>query len=123
MIFVALILPTFVFVELFMRLKVLKRAAVPAQLAQRSLRIIQAERISDHWKERVLPVYSGRMMLATVRLLLVLLVAFSPFFIAAFAASFTELPLLEEMTSLRGILISTVAAFIYVFVRKRLVER
>lgn len=123
MIFVALILPTIAFVELFVRLKVLERAAVPAQLAQRSLRVIQAERISDHWKERVLPVYSARMMLATLRLLLVLLVAFSPFFFAAFAASFTELPLLAEMTSLRGILISTLAAFIYVLVRKRLVAR
>ena len=119
MIFIALLISTIAFVEMFARLRILDHATVPAKLAQRSLRIIRAERISDHWKERVLPAYSLRMMLATLQLSGRLLIAFSPFLIALIIAEFVDLPLLAELASWRGILFSSAVAIVYLYIRKR----
>lgn len=120
MIFIALLIATIAFVEMFARLRILDRATVPAELAQRSFRIIRAERISDHWKERVLPAYSLRMMLATLQLSGFLIIAFSPFLVALIIAKLVDLPLLAELASWRGILFSSAIAIVYLYIRKRL---
>ncbi len=118
-----LLIATLLFVELFVRLKIIRLATQPALLAQRSVKLIQSERISDHWKERALPAYSQRMFASTFRLLGALLIAFSPFAIAIVLTPYIDVPVWAELTSLRGIVFSTVVAFAYLFVRGRFVGK
>jgi hypothetical protein len=48
--------------ELFLRLPLLARAGDVAAIGRRSLRTLRAQGASDHWKERCLLGYAGRMM-------------------------------------------------------------
>lgn len=52
--------------ELMLRLPLLRMARSLVTVSQKSMRLLQSKRISDHWKERILPAYSARMARASV---------------------------------------------------------
>ena len=56
---IAIIAPaTLLAVEVFLRCRLLDHVGRLKDMALRSLRVVTANRVSDHWKERVLPVYA-----------------------------------------------------------------
>ena len=118
-----LIVATLISVEIFFRLPVISTARLTADCAARSSRVMQSKHISDHWKERALPMYSQRMMAATLKLAAYIFIVLSPFLVIwvltlPLNASFATL-----LTSLVGIGVSMVVAFVYAMLRRQLVRR
>lgn len=116
-----LLAATFAFAELFIRLPIIASMKDAAGYASRSASVIKAEKISDHWKERVLLAYSQRLFMMTARLSGFLAIAFSPVAAALAIAAIVNAPLFGLLASLQGIAASLAAAIVYVFARKRLV--
>ncbi|GGY56926.1 hypothetical protein [Parvularcula lutaonensis] len=113
---------TVISVELFLRLPILATIGTVSGSARRSFEVIRAKAISDHWKEQVLPAYSGRMMAGTVRLAVLLVLMFTPFILAGILSSLGGGELYAFMTSLPGIALSVVVAMVYGFARRRFVR-
>lgn len=76
---------------------------------QRSMRVIVSKRISDHWKETVLPVYSIRLFKASILFLALIAVFLMPFAAGGFlflggikdlVAAMSEWPVIAIMTAL-----------------------
>ncbi|KAA9132661.1 sulfotransferase [Marinihelvus fidelis] len=55
-------------VELFLRWPFIARIEAVNRVSHRVLDTVRSERISDHWKEQVLPRYAGRILLASLQL-------------------------------------------------------
>ena len=53
--------------ELFFRLPIAKDVRVLIASANKAMAVIQSPMISDHWKERVLPRYSQRILFRSLR--------------------------------------------------------
>lgn len=64
----AMALSCVVVVELFFRLPFLAHVEAVNRGAMRALTVVRAPHISDHWKERVLPTYAGRILRASLAL-------------------------------------------------------
>lgn len=73
--------------ELLLRLPLLRQARHLLAVTRKSAATIRSSRISDHWKERVLPAYSLRMGLHSVLFFLLLCVVASPVMAMGLAAS------------------------------------
>ena len=120
--YILLVVATLAVAELFLRLPIIKTVRQSMALAAKSTKLIQAEKVSDHWKERALPAYSGAMFLKTLQLCGYLLAAFSPVAVAIAVAQFLGAPLAALFVSATGIMASLVVAVVYGFVRLRLVS-
>ena len=121
--YVLLILATIICAELFVRLPVFALARRSASYATQSSRVMRSSKISDHWKERALPMYSQRMMLATLKLAGCLIIVLSPFIVGWILATLIHIPFAPLLTSLLGIGVSMAVAFAYVFLRRQIVRR
>lgn len=121
--YILLIVATVVCAEIFVRLPVFALARRSADYAAQSSRVMRSNKISDHWKERALPMYSQRMMLATLQLAGCLVIVLSPFFLGWLLAIVLDLAFTPLLTSLIGIGVSMAVAFAYVFLRRQLVRR
>lgn len=64
--------------EAFLRLPLLPTIRRVAETARKSGRVLASKRISDHWKERVLPRYSWVIGKGSVLFFLLLMVALAP---------------------------------------------
>jgi ABC-type uncharacterized transport system permease subunit len=80
--------------------------------------VIPKSNISDHWKEKVIPAYALKMMKYSLRMLLILLLIISLFFIADYFFN----DFLAFTFSWIGIIESMVFAFGYVFLKKLLIK-
>ena len=77
-------------------------------------KIILNKNVSDHWKEKVVPKYSLKMLKISFSMLIVFFMIFALFFLASlFFSEFTIF-----IFSLRGILISILFGFIYLYFKK-----
>ena len=101
-------------VEVFIRLNFLSYLDLILKVTKRVTNIIPQDKISDHWKEKVIPAYALRIMKYSLRILLILLLIMSLFFIVDFF--YTDF--LAFTFSLIGIIESMVFAFGYVYLRK-----
>jgi len=70
---------TIVFVEAFLRCRLLDHVKRLQKQAARSLKVLTAKRISDHWKELVLPVYALAILKSALILLCSLVAMFAAF--------------------------------------------
>lgn len=105
-------------VEVFIRLNLLSLFDSILKVIQKVTYVIPKDNISDHWKEKVIPVYALRMMKYSLQILLILLFILSFFFIAGlYFNGFIALTL-----SLIGILESMVFATVYLYLRKSLIK-
>lgn len=111
-----LAIATIAAVELFLRLDIAGRARQLLAVVRKVLRVMQSSAISDHWKERALLAYAGRMFTGSVTLLALLLLAVTPFSIAAWIDA-ESLDLLMQFTGMTACLI---VAGLYVPLRRRL---
>lgn len=105
--------------ELMLRLPLRARVVDLRQLVQRILRTISSPKISDHWKERVMLVYAGRLLGLSLLLPLLLLVALTPLASSMWLASAS----LEDMLALGlapDFLVGvTLFALAYIYLRSR----
>ena len=118
MIHLLLLLVCILSVEVFMRLNFLSYLDLILKMIKRVTYVIPKNNISDHWKEKVIPVYALRIMKYSLQILLILLLIISLFFISDyffndfFAFTFSWIGIIESM----------VFAFGYVYLRKSLIK-
>ena len=105
-------------VEVFIRLNFLSYLDSILKVTKRVTYVILKSNISDHWKEKVIPAYALRMMKYSMRILLILLLIISLFFIADYFFN----DFLAFTFSWFGIIESMVFAFGYVYLRKSLIK-
>ncbi|MDH5751323.1 MAG: hypothetical protein OEZ59_02750 [Deltaproteobacteria bacterium] len=108
-------------VELFLRLPLARKAAQVSRTAHKAVRIIASGSISDHWKEKAVPAYARRVFMGTMVLTgYMLLIGIAAYGVIVlfdyFSGSFGMF-----ISSLEGIVLSTIVATGYYFVSKRLV--
>jgi len=106
-----------IFVELFSRVGVLGRSREVDRLLRKAVRVMASRRISDHWKESVLPRYARSMFASSVLMFASLIVALSPFAAAAVIADRIGAPFLELLASFEGIVGACVFAIAYARLR------
>tara|TARA_B100000989_G_scaffold297592_1_gene283784 strand:+ start:2840 stop:3196 length:357 start_codon:yes stop_codon:yes gene_type:complete len=118
MIHLLLLLVCILSVEVFMRLNFLSYLDLILKMIKRVTYVIPKNNISDHWKEKIIPVYALRIMKYSLQILLILLLIISLFFISDyffndfFAFTFSWIGIIESM----------VFAFGYVYLRKSLIK-
>tara|TARA_X000000950_G_C13799806_1_gene613041 strand:- start:819 stop:1175 length:357 start_codon:yes stop_codon:yes gene_type:complete len=104
--------------EVFIRFNFLSNLDSILKVTKKVTYVIPQSKISDHWKEKVIPAYALRIMKYSLQMLLILLLILSFFFIVdLFYNSF-----LAFTISLIGVIESMVFAFGYVFLRKSFIK-
>lgn len=105
-------------VEISIRLNFLSFLGSILNVTRKVTHIIPQGRISDHWKEKVIPAYALRIMKYSIQMFLVPLLMLSLFFIADYFFN----GFLDFSLSLIGIVESVVFVFGYVCLRKSLIK-
>lgn len=103
--------------ELLLRLPVLKQAQGLGEVARKSAATLASKRISDHWKERILPVYSVRMARCSVLFFLLLCAAIAPVALIGLAAPGGEARWLELLMQPAAIALLCGVSIAYVVLR------
>lgn len=118
MIHLALILVCILSVEIFIRLNFLLHIDSILKVTKKVTYIILQKKISDHWKEKVIPIYALKIMTSSLQIFFILLFITSLFLIAnVFFISF-----LAHTFSLNGITESIIFAFGYFYSRKLFIK-
>jgi hypothetical protein len=124
MTYLALCLICIVAIELFMLLPFLKSVARLGEISRKSAKVISSSRISDHWKEKALQRYSRDMAVCSITLGFYMAIVFGVVMALALAldaAIQPQVSTLDYAMTMEGLLLATGFAFLYIFVRKRLV--
>ena len=103
-------------IELFLSLKFMSYVSSINRSANKALRVIFASKISDHWKEKVLPTYAFILLknsLLILGILFLIILVFSAF-------TFLSSHFLALILSATGIMESVVASLIYFKLRTSL---
>lgn len=118
-----LVLATLASIEIAERLPLLPLTADFSETSKRAWRVLASTRVSDTWKERALPAYSRRMLLLSLRLLVLLAIAAAPIAGIGVLADMAQLPYWVTLSSWIGALLLTVVALFYLAVRKYVLTR
>ena len=114
MIYIILIITLVTCIEIFQISKFLYRVHLMIIFTKKSLNVLRSERISDHWKERIIPTYAWKLMKLAVQILMIIMFIFAIFLIVNFFLDgFIEITL-----SLSGLFISIIFVMIYSWVRR-----
>jgi hypothetical protein len=105
--------------EIFMRLPVMDQVAVIVGTARRSAATVRSRRISDHWKEIVLPAYSVRMAGRSLYCSLLLCVVALPVGLVGVAAPGGMAHWFELLMRPFAIAIMCACSILYILVRTR----
>ena len=111
-------------IELFMALPFLKAVGRLSEVSRKATKVISSSKISDHWKEKALQRYSRDMAVCSISLGFYMVVVFGAVIALGFAldtAMQPEISTLDYAMTMEGLLLATGFAFLYIFVRKRLV--
>jgi hypothetical protein len=111
-----------VLVEIAVRLPFAPVMADVSRTGVRSMRVLRSSRISDHWKEKVMLAYSGRMFRASMRLAGILIVLFGIAALIVWGFDAISGGFFHFMLSWQGILATLVLASLYFVARKRIVH-
>lgn len=112
-----------IFVELLVRLPLPAVSAALARTASKALAVLRADKISDHWKEKVLLKYALLIARHSLVLFLLLLLAAAPLLCLATLFGALGVPVFGYLYSLPGLLVCTVAGVVYATGRSRVVKR
>ena len=118
MIHFVLLLVCVLSVEVFIRFNFLLILDSILKVIRKVTYVISQDKISDHWKEKVVPAHALRIMKYSLQILMILFLILSLFLIADFF--FNNFLILT--LSLIGIIESIVFAFGYVYVRKLFIK-
>ncbi len=105
-------------IEVLIRLKYTFLFSKTLKASRKAIKIILNKKISDHWKEIIIPKYSLNIMVFSLQMLLIFLFIFSTFLIADFFLN----DFLGFIFSLNGIFESILFAFSYAYLRKLVVK-
>jgi len=104
----------FLSVEIFVRLNYISLIKSLVEVSKKSINIISNKKISDHWKEYIIPKYSIQMMKVSLQMLLIFL---SIIFIFVLVDNFLS-GFITFILSWKGIIESILLAFSYAYMRK-----
>ena len=104
----------FLSVEIFIRSNYVTLINSTIKVSKKSISIILNKKISDHWKENIIPKYSLQMMKYSMQMLLILLLIIFIFVIADNLSN----GFLDFTFSWSGIIESILLAFSYAYMRK-----
>ncbi len=68
--------------EALLRLPIMAKIKDVSEISQKAMRVLKSGRISDHWKERVLPVYAKRIGFGSVAFFVLLCLGLLPVLVA-----------------------------------------
>lgn len=100
-------------IEVFIRLGFLSNIDSILKVTKKVIYIIPQNNISDHWKEKVIPVYALRIMKYSLKMLFILFLISSLFFLANFLFD----NFIAFALSLFGIFESIIFAFGYFYIK------
>ena len=120
MIWLTLVIATILSCELFVRLPLLSTLNKLWQVFEKIWFTLGSRSISDHWKERVLPVYGLRIVSFSIQGFALLLLALLPFAVASMASKAMNFKFIQLVTGVGGIAAITAIAWAYLAVRKKL---
>lgn len=103
--------------ELLLRLPVLREAQGLGEVARKSAALLASKRISDHWKERILPVYSARMARCSVLFFVLLCCAVAPVALVGLVAPGGETRWLDLLMQPAAIALLCAVSISYVVLR------
>ncbi len=106
--------------ELFLRLPLMQQVNIVVGTAQRSAATLRSKRISDHWKEIVLPAYSLRIAGASLLFFLLLCMAVLPVALIGLLAGGGLDHWLKLLMRPFAIAMLCLCSILYIFVRSRL---
>jgi len=112
-----------IFVELFIHLPLTERFRRMLKDLQKSMSVIRSRNISEHWKEKVLPRYSWRVMSSSIQIILFLILMFSAFLVTygffglIFIGDFNKVVL--SIKSLEMQIITIVLGMLYASIRTK----
>ena len=90
---------------------------------QKTIRVISCKKISDQWKEKVLPKYACLIFRSSLTLMLTLIFVFFPFIAASYLTVPLGLNIKTLLLSPAGLFGTTIFAIIYGFARGRYVKK
>ena len=105
-------------IEFFVRFGFLRLLESIIAVSKKVIYILPKKNISDHWKEKVIPIYAFKIMKFSLQILLILLCILSFFILSGFFLN----DFFKFIFSFLGILESMVFAFVYVFLRKLIIR-
>jgi hypothetical protein len=108
--------------EAMLRLPLIAQAKSVIDVSGRSMRVLKSKRISDHWKERVLPAYSARMFKGSIGFFVMLCLALLPVVILGLLAPGGYGAWLHLLLSPLAIAVLCVASLAYIWLRVKLVR-
>ena len=111
--FIVLFFFVIVSIEIIIQFKYFFLVNFLISLFKKANKVILNKRISDHWKEKVIPEYSLRMIKSSLSMLLIFLVII---FIFSIAAKFNE-DFLSLVFSIKGIVGSILFGFGYLYIK------
>ena len=122
--YLIIMLVSFCAVEAFVRLPVINQVNFLSSVVKKIIGVIVSKRISDHWKEKVLLVYSGKIFSTTLKLVallfIVMCISLGPAFLLGLILSMDQ-SIIEIFSSWMAIFLSTVFGVVFYFLRCRLV--
>jgi hypothetical protein len=116
---VLLVAGTVLAVELFLRLPIVATARRLLGTARKAQRTIRSPRVSDHWKEKVLLAYAGRLFVSSLVVCGLIVLAVLPFVLLAMAGAWLGIDVAGRMMQATGIAVSVVVASGYIMLRRR----
>ena len=120
---ILLILSSVCFVEIFIRLGAIGRINELKEIVLKITNTFRSPRISDCWKEKILPRYSLMLFMRSLLVFVILVGSLSPFFVfSAFSIIFNG-QFIELCSSAKGIVTSTLVATTYAMLRSRRPEK
>jgi hypothetical protein len=106
--------------EAFLRLPLMARIKSVSVTSQKAMRVLKSARISDHWKERILPAYALRIGLGSVTFFGLLLVALLPVVIVGLAFPGGLADWAEELMRPVVIAVLCVVSLAYIWIRLKI---
>lgn len=105
-------------VEVFLRFNFLGILNLILETTKKVLRVIPQKKISDHWKEKIIPTYALILMKHSSQIILILFTIISFFFIMDFLLN----DFIVFALSIVGIIESILFVSVYLFLRKLFVQ-
>ena len=112
-------------VEIFLKLPVRRAVDDLWRVSQKAIHTVSSPHISDHWKEKVMLTYARQSFTRTLKLAFFVLVFISVTLVPVFISDYCKLttqPVLPVFATTAGLVISTLVAICYYWLRSRVVK-
>jgi hypothetical protein len=106
--------------EILVRLPLMQQLSVVVGTARRSAATVRSKRISDHWKQAVLPAYSLRIAARSLSFFLLLCLVLSPLALVGLLAPGGLANWLDLLIRPFAIAVLCICSILYILVRTRM---